>query len=116
VIFTYHGTLGGQPSLGQMPYGWRGILSTNTLNKQILIGFRPIPVFTNITATATSLSFAGTNATAGSNYIVLSSTNVALPLTNWTPVVTQQFTAPHFTFSLTNGAVGSAKFFRLKLP
>jgi hypothetical protein len=58
-------------------------------------------------AGGTNIIITGTNnngATAGS-YVVLVSTNIALPLSNWTAVTTQSFN-PDGTFDYTNG-VGS---------
>jgi len=117
LIFTYNGALSGTPAFGAHPFGFIGNLITN-VSHEVLLGLKPIPVITNISfAPTNTLSFSGTNGTAGSNYIVLSSSDLTLPLTNWTPVFTQSFDAfGNFSFSVTPGTNGPQKFFLLKLP
>jgi autotransporter-associated beta strand protein len=58
----------------------------------------------------------GTNGTAGNPYRILATTNVALPLANWTPVSTNVF-APDGSYGYTNStAGGGADFFILVSP
>ena len=56
------------------------------------------------------------NGSASTHYVVLSSTNVALPLNQWTPVVTNPFN-PDGSFSWTNTIVPAetSRFYRLQL-
>ncbi|TAK98315.1 MAG: hypothetical protein EPO07_12190 [Verrucomicrobia bacterium] len=62
-----------------------------------------------------NLVFSGTNGVPGSIYYLLSSTNIALPLANWTRVATNVFGADG-SFASTNTSGGSPqKFFRLLL-
>jgi hypothetical protein len=49
------------------------------------------PVFAAFSLSGTNLIFSGTGGTAGSNYVILASTNLALPLINWTALTTNQF-------------------------
>ena len=44
-----------------------------------------------ITGTNSNDTLTGTNGAAGGQYILLQSTNVALPLAQWTPVLTNNF-------------------------
>jgi hypothetical protein len=58
----------------------------------------------------------GSNAPAGAQYRILASTNVALPLTNWMPVVTNIF-APDGSYRYTNSSeTNTLNFFRLVSP
>jgi hypothetical protein len=54
---------------------------------------------------------------AGSNYVLLTTTNIALPLTNWSPIRTNQF-GPYGEFSVTNvfNAGIPQQFFRARTP
>jgi hypothetical protein len=116
LIFTYNGTLSGTPTIGWLPVGFVGNLITN-IPDEVFLGSKPVPVFTNITFKPNTLMFSGTNGTPGSNYIVMASTNLLLPRTNWTPQLTQQFNAfGNFSFTLTPGTNGPHKFYLLKLP
>ena len=51
------------------------------------------------------------------NYLVLVSSNLALPLTNWTALATNTF-GPGGAFNFTNGLnpASPQQFYRLKLP
>jgi hypothetical protein len=59
----------------------------------------------------------GTGGVTNGTYYVLASTNVALPLNQWTPVVTNPFDASgNFTFTNTPAANAPQLFYRLQLP
>jgi hypothetical protein len=75
------------------------------------------PGFTSINHMANNLIFNGTGGTAGSNYIILSSTNLSLPLTEWTALITNAFDDTG-QFHYTNNASPAKprEFFILKLP
>src|SRR5207237_951318 len=51
----------------------------------------PIPRFAGISVAGTNLILSGTNGTPLHTYYVLSSTNVALPATNWTSIASNAF-------------------------
>jgi hypothetical protein len=60
--------------------------------------------------------FSGTNGPAGAQYRILTSTNLSLPLTDWTPVATNVF-APDGSYSYTNvSELNSAGYFLLVSP
>jgi len=70
---------------------------------------RPHPTFTSVATSGNSLILSGTNATG--SYVLYSSTNVALPLSSWTPVQTNTFSGP---FSFTNAMDVPQKFYLLQ--
>jgi hypothetical protein len=51
----------------------------------------PTPVITSISLSGTTLTINATNGPASGSYALLQSTNVALPLNQWTPVFTNNF-------------------------
>jgi uncharacterized membrane protein len=74
------------------------------------------PVIVTVKLSGTNLIFSGTNGTSGSTFAVLTSTNVALPLNQWTPLVTNTFGSGNF--NVTNGVNPSAAkgFYILRVP
>ncbi len=74
------------------------------------------PGLTSISLSGTSLIINGNNGTEGAQYVLLCSTNLALPVNEWTPVATNKFGAENF--SLTNQIVPNAPqcFYILQLP
>jgi autotransporter-associated beta strand protein len=79
----------------------------------------PQPVITTTTTilNGTSLVFSGTNGTVGATYYVLTSTNLILPLSSWTPIFTNTFITGG-AFSVTNAISPSVpqRFYILILP
>ena len=51
----------------------------------------PQPSITSISVSGTALTITGTNGLAGGPFILLESTNLTLPLNQWTPVLTNNF-------------------------
>ena len=78
----------------------------------------PAPVITRITVAGSQVTLAGTNGIAANNYVVLGSTNVAIPLSQWLPLSTNfpNNTGP-FTFVVSNAAGPSfpRRFFALQV-
>lgn len=74
------------------------------------------PSVTRVSVQSGNIFISGTNGTSGNSYEVLTSTNVALPLSNWTVLETNTFMADG-SFSFTNTINGSlpGQFFILKL-
>ena len=72
-----------------------GVVWTNNLQNDgsisVLSTTLPQPVITAITLSGTNVVFSGNNGTGSSGYYVLSSTNVAAPLSSWTPIFTNTF-------------------------
>ncbi|MBP9900972.1 MAG: hypothetical protein V9H26_14020 [Verrucomicrobiota bacterium] len=75
------------------------------------------PLFVSSDIVGTNLILNGYYGKPGSNYVLLSSSDIALPLTNWSRVLTNQFDASgnfHVTNSL--APAPSKSFYRLLLP
>ena len=66
------------------------------------------PSFGSVRLSGGSLVLSGANGTPLAQYRILTSTNVALPLASWTPVVTNAFAADG-TYSYTNTAATNAR-------
>ena len=78
----------------------------------------PQPVITTTTIfNGTNLVFNGTNGTVGATYYVLTSTNLILPLSSWTPIFTNTFITGG-AFSVTNAISLSVpqRFYLLYVP
>ncbi|MDR3458888.1 MAG: autotransporter-associated beta strand repeat-containing protein [Verrucomicrobiae bacterium] len=76
---------------------------TNNLTSGVLAvvsGVVPQPGITSISFSGSNLVINGTNSLAGEQYNVLTTTNLMLPLANWTVLPTNTFSAG--TFSITN--------------
>jgi hypothetical protein len=75
------------------------------------------PVFTAIGQLGTNVVAQGTNGVPGGSYHVLATTNLALPLTNWTSVASNLFDSGG-NFAFTNGIVlgRRCEFYLLQLP
>ena len=75
------------------------------------------PAINNVVVSSGNLIFSGTNGTAGGNYYVLTSTDVAAPLSSWTSIATNTF-GPGGVFSVTNAInPGTPKrFYVIQLP
>jgi hypothetical protein len=59
----------------------------------------------------------GTNGPPNAAYFVLASTNIALPLTNWTPILTNQFgSSGNFSFTNAIDPALPRRFFMLEVP
>ena len=123
VLFTYTGTLTNVPALGTTPmvnsYIYR--LDTNTVGQVKLIVTAPLPPnFGNIQMVndgSGSFALSGTGGVTNGIYYVLASTNLALPLDQWTPVTTNSFDGSgNFIFTNTPGAGSPQMFYRLQLP
>ena len=74
------------------------------------------PVLSGATISGGNFIFSGSNGPAGSNYVVLTATNITTPLINWTPVLTNAFDI-NGAFHVTNPIAPAAGkgFFLLKV-
>jgi len=71
--------------------------------RQVNANVAPRPGIASISLSGTNLVFNGSNGQSGRNYITLMSTNVALPLNQWTPVATNPLNVNgNFTITATN--------------
>jgi hypothetical protein len=71
-----------------------------------------------LTALGTTITWTNTSGgTPGSNYVVLTSTNVALPLVNWTPVATNAYDGNgRFRFTNSVNFTKPLQVYRVKTP
>jgi fibronectin-binding autotransporter adhesin len=75
----------------------------------------PSPTINSVVRSGGNLILSGTNGPDNGTYVVLSSTNVALPVNLWTPVSTNTF-SPTGAFSVTNSITGNRDFFIIQIP
>lgn len=75
------------------------------------------PQFRQSTVSGGNLTMSGSYGPPGTNYVLLSSTDATLPLTNWTRVLTNQFNAAgNFSVTQPLAPAPSQKFYRLLVP
>jgi hypothetical protein len=102
------------PSL-PLGLGW----NTNQINTTGLLTILVTnqPSFQPLAISASGLVFAGGDGVADAPYYLLTSTNPATPLSNWTPVVTNFFDAGgNFNFTNPPDPTQPQQFFILELP
>ena len=91
-------------------------VSGGTVNLVVVPAVVSVPGINSVTLSGTNLIFSGTNGPDSGTFHVLSSTNVALPLSNWTSIATGAF-SPTGTFSVTNAVgVNPSEFFIIQIP
>ncbi len=114
-LFTYTGALSGNLALGTMPAGFKFVLATNVTGKVNLIAVRP--VITTTMMLSTNFILTGTGGLATSNYYVLTSTNLVLPLPGWARLVTNLFGSGG-SFAFTNGVSSGnpQTFYQIQIP
>jgi len=103
------------PTLGSSLF-WQTNLSVNgTIS--VVGPSSPIPNINSVSQSGSNLIFSGTNGPASGTYYVLTSTNLALPVSSWTRLSTNSFSASG-TFSVTNPIVtsGPPGFFVVEVP
>ncbi|HXJ76872.1 MAG TPA: hypothetical protein VNM37_28700, partial [Candidatus Dormibacteraeota bacterium] len=103
------------PLGGGLVWDTAGLTNNGTI--KVLSTGSSQPQIGTVFLSGTNFIFSGTGGTAGSNYWVLTSTNVALPLVSWTAVATNQFVAGG-NFNVTNGIKPGVPnlFYILKVP
>ena len=115
--------LGALPSIQMPPLAstladTQGILLvSNWINSLSLNGILNVPAFHSLSLSGTNLIVRGSNGWPGQNYYLLTSTNLALPLSQWKSVVTNPFD-PAGNFNLTNplNPPAAKLFYLLQLP
>jgi len=93
--------------------------NTNNLTSGVLAvvsGVVPQPGITSISLVGTSLVINGTNGVTGQQYNVLTTTNLALPLANWTVLPTNTFSAGNFSITNTVNPGAPQSFYILRVP
>lgn len=87
----------------------------NSLIKRI-VATNSVPFINSVQLSGTNLIVSGTNGLPGTNYFVLTSTNVSSPLTHWTRAATNPFdTSGNFIFTNPLDSSKSNLFYRLQL-
>jgi regulation of enolase protein 1 (concanavalin A-like superfamily) len=104
-----------------LPAGFSGGLVDNAASKRIDLSLAAAPAtpprITSIVISGGDIVITGTNGTPNQTYVLLTSTNIAWPLSNWLPLATNSFNDSG-AFSITNPAAANAaqQYFLLQLP
>jgi hypothetical protein len=76
----------------------------------------PVPVITSTVVSGSQLTLNGTNGMAVGNYVVLASSNITTPRSQWLPLSTNFLNNNgNFTFTVPNAAVVPQRFFTLQV-
>jgi T5SS/PEP-CTERM-associated repeat protein len=119
-LFTASSFAGSFSSITLPPLAF-GLAFTNKLladgSIEVVLVAVSQPKFSTISVSGTNVILSGTNGTAGQNYAMLTTTNVATPSSNWVSLVTNQFDS-NGNFSFTNGIIASERqrYFRIRTP
>ena len=114
-VLSYGSFMGSFNSLG-LPSGvtWQSIYGST--NFTLVAGSGP-PQFGVFNPSGTNLIFNGTGGSPGSNYVVLTSTNLTIPLTNWLALTTNTFDGSgQFRYTNNVNPAKPRQFFIFKLP
>ncbi|HTQ30622.1 MAG TPA: hypothetical protein VMI53_05375, partial [Opitutaceae bacterium] len=110
-------------AIGSIPSGLTASLSNNVASQTIdlltmpLVKTSPAIVASVYSAIDQTLTLSGTNGTPGAAYYVLGSTNLTLPLTNWTFIGSDNFDANgNFIFPINLDPNSPRQFFLLQVP
>jgi len=98
------------------PLYWTNVLVNGSIT--VASAFVPSPVITTITLSGVNAVISGTNGSPGATFRVLSSTNVSLPLSNWTVIATNTFDGSGnvVNYTVTNAVSGPQRFYILQTP
>jgi hypothetical protein len=118
---AFSGSVAANFALGALPSGFKAALVDNPAQQRIDLSIAPSTAVTphigSIALSGAGVVVDGTNGLPNGNYYVLESSNIALPLSNWTSVGTNLFDGSgHFRF--TNGVDPGLpqRFYILQLP
>jgi hypothetical protein len=102
-----------------LPPGFTGNLVDNAVQKRIDLAVNPAPiaplVIGTVSVSNTNIAFNGSNGPWNRTFYVLASTNVSLPLSNWSRLATNAFDASG-NFNFSNGISGDRKYYLLEVP
>jgi hypothetical protein len=117
IIGTFIADSTGSEEILLSPWGSSPDTQVNLFQIRDITVLTPVhPVITHISLSGTTLTLGGTNGTAGQQFRVLSSTNLTLPPSQWTPFVTNTFTGSDFNITNTVSAETRQSFFILSVP
>jgi hypothetical protein len=91
-------------------------ISGGQLNLIVSGGTPTQPHITNISLSGTSLVITGTNAPSGNQYNILTSTNLLLPLSQWTVLPTNTFGGSSFSITNTVNPLFPRSFYLIRMP
>jgi hypothetical protein len=115
--FQFNVTASGTNATLQLGFDNNGDFGVDDVSLKPVV--QPPLCFAGVNCAGRNLVIHGANAIGGATCRLLASTNLALPLSQWTPVATNVFSASgNFTFTLTNAVSGSTpqRFYILKTP
>ena len=96
---------------------WTNTLTTNgRITAGGVSGPAAQPIITSVSLSGTDLVISGTNGTAGQQFTLLTSTNVALPLSQWTLILTNTFASGNFSITNTVNPLAPQNFYILRVP
>ena len=118
---SFTGSVSGNFAKGTLPAGFSASLVDNAAQHRIDLVIAPIatvtPHFGAFSFAGADLIFSGSNGLPKGNYYVLVSTNVALPLNQWTRIATNPFdNNGDFTFTNPMSPNSAQLFYLLQLP
>jgi hypothetical protein len=88
-----------------------------TIDGTIAVVAAKQPGIANVSQSGTNLVISGTNGTSLATYYVLTSTDVGLPLTNWTRLLTNMFdSSGNFNFTNAIDPNTPQRFYLLQTP
>ena len=118
-LFTRGGALSGSlPAIGSKPAGYSCAVNTDTPGQvRLIVQAQTPPAIGGIALTNGSVLISGLGGPSNSVYYVLASTNLALPLSNWARVATNQFNGAG-NFAVTNALEPGQpqRFYLIQLP
>jgi hypothetical protein len=118
IIGTFAANTNGSEEILVTPGSASGSASAqvNLMLVRDITGVTPVqPHLSSVHLSGTTLVMTGNNGTTGQQFIVLASTNLALPLSQWTPVTTNTFTGSSFSVTNTVNPGARQGFYRLRV-
>jgi autotransporter-associated beta strand protein len=118
-LMTYSGALSGTlPTIDSKPSGYSCMVNTNTAGQvRLVVQVQTSPVFDSIAVAGTNIMFSGSGGPTNVPYYVLTSTNIASSLSNWTRIATNQFNGGGgFIFTHVINTNAPQAFYLLQLP
>jgi hypothetical protein len=105
-------------SLPTLTGGKTWITTNLAMNGTIsVVGPTAPPAITNVFASGNNIVLQGNGGVQGNNYVIVASTNITIPTTNWIPASTNVF-GVNGTFTVTNSmdAATPVNFYRVAVP
>jgi hypothetical protein len=114
-VLTYGSVTGSFSSLGlPAAVAWESNYGSTNFS---LVAGNELPQFGIVNQLGTNLVFNGIGGSPGSNYVILASTNLTLPLTGWQPLTTNTFNGSgQFYYTNKINPAKPRQFFSFKLP